>query len=318
MRFYDQYKEIIDSLAFMYPPNFEPLQEALNNGLNINVYDKDADYDMQDTLLSYVLDYYGDGIQDGKYMSNIVKFFLDKGYDVNANNGLHGALALKSFVYSLTCDKYSIESAKLLLDAGADPFIPLYDDNDPVSAYEVASEHDWDNRGLIEYDLRSADYYLALSIMFKRWKEKENYHSIQHVDTIIGQTVRGVYSEGDFKTVITYGGETRQSIYRVCIILDDCVLNAYGDRSFVVEKRKHPEIIADKKDCACIADDVIGHSIIGYQDELEAIPNWGYVCNTHFHIETDNGYVITFSDDYLEGPCPQKWVTYMEIKRIYQ
>lgn len=82
-------------------------------------------------------------------------------------------------------------------------------------------------RGICDYDLRAADYHYALSVIFKRWKEGKDYHSIQHIDTIIGQTVRGVYADSVFETVTSDEGNVRQSLSRVCILLDDMILNAF-------------------------------------------------------------------------------------------
>ena len=62
------------------------------------------------------------------YLLEIIRFFLDHGYDLTTNNGRHGAEALRALCWS-TCDGAILDAAKLLLEAGADPLVRNGDGN---------------------------------------------------------------------------------------------------------------------------------------------------------------------------------------------
>lgn len=61
---------------------------------------------------------------DGRWLPQIVRLFLQHGFDVRRNNGMAGRMCLEQLVLS-SGDAYAIEAEKLLLEAGADPLITV-------------------------------------------------------------------------------------------------------------------------------------------------------------------------------------------------
>jgi len=134
--------------ANQFPPNFEGMEEVINNGLSINEYDQTSCGVF--TLFSSVFTNYCanwkndhmaclfcDNVEreidrcqicpygfwvgrNGKYLPQIASFFLEHGFDVSLCNGEFGFWSLIDAVQS-SFDKYAIEVVKLLLEAGANP-----------------------------------------------------------------------------------------------------------------------------------------------------------------------------------------------------
>ena len=114
LMFYDNYEHLLDPIRDNIPPDFEPLLKALDAGLDINVH-ADGAIDEQDTLLSLACDSYGMKLHtdEGPYIVDIVRFFLNHGYNVHSNEERNGIKVLEAFDYSYFCDQYSIEAVCL-------------------------------------------------------------------------------------------------------------------------------------------------------------------------------------------------------------
>lgn len=121
-----------------YPPAFERAKALLKEGADVNALVDSYG----ETLLSEIImgckvfdpcaycmdrdcDHCDEDMNDEKigkhYLLEIIRFFLDNGYDVARNDGHHGSQALRALCWS-TYDKAILEAARMLLDAGADPF----------------------------------------------------------------------------------------------------------------------------------------------------------------------------------------------------
>ena len=72
------------------------------------------------------------------YAVDIIRLFLRKGYDMRAVDGKVGASCLDALVYSNFNDDM-VEVARMLMDAGANPFL---EDEDGDSPYESLLCHD--------------------------------------------------------------------------------------------------------------------------------------------------------------------------------
>ena len=131
-----------------YPPDFVEMEKAVLDGANINYGKEDGDNSLLSGLFQHYLFYKTDGDyfdkdflkkahsegRDGRYLPQIVKFFLRNGY----NASIYGPMDLACLAYS-SFDHYAIECAALLIDAGAD-VSGMPDEYDPETVVECA----WD------------------------------------------------------------------------------------------------------------------------------------------------------------------------------
>lgn len=96
-----------------YPIDWSAFDDVLNSLTDINAFDE-AD---EETILSeYIVD--GDFKERGELLATAVRHFLSCGYDVRANEGRNGGLALSALCFS-SYDRNVLETAKLLMNAGA-------------------------------------------------------------------------------------------------------------------------------------------------------------------------------------------------------
>ena len=142
------------------PPDFERMKALVMAGADVNACSDDFDEE-QDTPLSLIyLGYLHDNIgENGRYLPELTRFFLENGFDVHEDEGRHGAACLQNLTWS-SYDQYILEAAKILLEAGADPNVVLYGDESALDWVSVKIsgsyvEHDEDAVHLFEkmYDM---------------------------------------------------------------------------------------------------------------------------------------------------------------------
>lgn len=135
-----------------YDPDFDKIEQLIAQGININAV---SDDEPEQTLLSKIIyghpqvrdilffcieaddckdcKYYEDcdirvRDADGRHLPQIIKVFLDHGFDCSRRNGQAGAMCLQNLTWS-SGDRYILDAAKLLLDAGADPDCASFSDS---------------------------------------------------------------------------------------------------------------------------------------------------------------------------------------------
>ncbi len=118
-------------------PDFEAAEDLIRQGADVNAVGKDEDENILSEILS---NYWWTEQTDiacedceksncggcelnknprlGESMCQIIRFFLDHGFDVNKHNGCYGAQCLWALTLA-TYNRYMIEATKILLDAGA-------------------------------------------------------------------------------------------------------------------------------------------------------------------------------------------------------
>lgn len=135
---------------------------------NINaIYDRD-------TILSELYH----ECPDGKVLVDITKRFLAKGYDVNANEGLNGSQCLHNLSWA-TFDKYILDAAKLLLEAGARTDIPLDADSDESEGKGIKASISWRLGGdWVEGDYTIANIFEAYWEIVEAFEAGKDYHLI--------------------------------------------------------------------------------------------------------------------------------------------
>lgn len=143
----------------------------------------------------------------GESMIKVIRFFLNHGFDVNRNDGRHGAQALNSLTLS-SFDRYMIDATKMLLDADAKN-IPVDEGSDETpmdwigteGSYQDTCEHDHalgktkenilqvDQRepGVVTYDGRIIDGNRRFTCLRLLAKENDKFNYLEAV--ILDQAV---------------------------------------------------------------------------------------------------------------------------------
>ena len=168
-----------------YPPDYEEMEAAVRDGADINFRtgDETGDTLLADLYYCYLEDRCFPGTFegrenwkkvseekriDGSHLPKITKFFLDRGFDVNRDNGEYGAYALNELAYS-SYDTYALLTAKMLIDAGADVnhkidgFNTVREEIYDWLSYNDENAHqgesDWDKANFLEKYGRLCDVY---------------------------------------------------------------------------------------------------------------------------------------------------------------
>ena len=264
------------------PVDWEAFDAVLSNIEDINFIDEDA----EETILSEFLcgaDYY----HNGSTMPDAVRHFLANGYDVLANEGRNGGLALSQLCWS-SYDKYILDAAKVLLDAGAPVDYRSSDDapdEEPSGvlgslgfklpgAWVVDKDYTWAN-------LLEAYYSIVVAV-----KKGKDYHQINSFLECLGRTLTGV------SVIAADGGSTINnegpvSTFSESLVLwfekTPLVIRKYVD--FVVD----PITVGENSDRLQAADNhfasVIGHTLKEVQ----------YLNQSTCYLEFENGVRVVLS-----------------------
>ena len=159
------------------------IEEEIKTLENINWCDFD-----DETILS---GFYHDDL-DGKDLLKLTELFLKNGYDVKANERFNGYSPLHWLCWSCY-DRYILEIAEMLLDAGADPNLPEFlkgknGDNDTGVIGDIAFKFgnwytgEWETANLMEA------YYEMVEAFLKG----ESYKGIRAVDEAYGKIITSV------------------------------------------------------------------------------------------------------------------------------
>lgn len=103
----------LSAITDQTPIDWDAFDSVLKGLEDINAYDE---YDEETILSEFIMD--GEFYKRGFILADVVRHFLACGYDVSANDGLNGGLALHSLCWS-SYDHYVLEAAKVLMNAGA-------------------------------------------------------------------------------------------------------------------------------------------------------------------------------------------------------
>lgn len=192
----------------------EPVEKALTAILNAKPIDWDAfdaklmEYENinalsegnEDTALTNFINYY-EFYHNGELMSEVIRHFLRCGYDVSANNGKNGILALRALCWS-SYDRYVLDAARVLLQAGALTGMP---DSEIVNTgkenvSEVLDSILWRISGAWtpDRDYLVANVFEAFYCMVKAYEAgKEDYASVETMFFCIGKTLTDVCFVGE-------------------------------------------------------------------------------------------------------------------------
>ena len=242
-------------------------------------YINECDFEECECALSDCLDYF---YNKGKEAVELTKLFLANGFDVTTNEGINGAACLHELCWSLY-DQYVLEVAELLLNAGADPLLNRYDEDengvmDSISwrlGYWCTAK--WDDNPAETYDV--ANIYEAYELMVERRLENKEYHGIRAFRASSGLKVDRV------EEITVPSADKDDSSTRRCLLFhaEGKLLVASDWVEFIVNPYAKENIL----NCIDVTDEyqsIIGSRIKGlrYTDQLEAA------------LSFDNGHKICF------------------------
>ncbi|MBE6996280.1 MAG: hypothetical protein E7429_06105 [Ruminococcaceae bacterium] len=194
------------------PPDFAAAGELLRQGADLNAVGRDDEENILSEILSgYVfsanptLDHFREHAhrpnpEPGRWMCDIIRFFLNHGFDVTKRDDCFGAQCLRALTLS-TYDRYMLNSLKLLLDAGAK--------NRTVSP--TASEYETPQQSIVseesyqwccEHDYALSNVFEAAYQIYQAAEEGRPYHGIDSYEAAVGKKIRKVLAEpGDGRPV---------------------------------------------------------------------------------------------------------------------
>lgn len=168
--------------------------------------------DKEDTILTEFL-FGANFFKAGQDMPIAVQHFLNAGYDVHANGGRNGVLALKDLCWT-SYDKYILDAAKVLLDAGSpttyipDRFIPGSNEGYVSSTIEWKLSGAW----VVDKDYEWANILLAYLNVIETYNRQLDYHKINVYHDCIGKTLSSIQL-GEDNAIMVPEGETRTFIH---------------------------------------------------------------------------------------------------------
>lgn len=230
----------LSAITDQTPIDWDAFDSVLKGLENINAYDEHY----EETILSeFIMD--GEFYKRGFILADVVRHFLACGYDVSANDGLNGGLALHSLCWS-SYDHYVLEAAKVLMNAGA-PVKYRTSGDDPNEEPEgLLGSISWKLSGawMVDKDYAWANTLEAYYAMTEANIAGKDYNAIDNYFACIGKPLTAV-------SAINVGGkpalydEGAVSVYSEPLILwfenKPLVVSCYTD--FVV----NPVYADDKK-----------------------------------------------------------------------
>ena len=230
----DYIKDIVNKLLeIINKPDmdWDEFDAVLNSIDDINAYDEEYGIDILSTLLGSI-------IRKKFLATDIVKHFMDCGYDVTANNGVNGGDTLSVLCAVIGLYNYNIiDTVKMLMNAGA-PVVYRKWDDDP----------DEDPKSLIE-SLESWSYYHYINItcyeIAKANLEGKDYNSIDCHLTCIGKTLTSVSIANN------KNGQALKSDRSITVYTEPLIL-WFDDKPLVVDRYSrlvvNPVYVEDNKD----------------------------------------------------------------------
>ncbi len=236
----------------------------------------------------------------GASMIQIIRFFLDHGFDVTRNEGKHGAQCLIAIVLS-SFDRGIIEATKMLLDAGAQN-IPVADDEPDETPMDAIS-HEQSYQDLNGYrDLYNI--FEAAYQIYEALEKGRSYAGIESYEAAIGKTILRVLAVGDnkdsiFTTVDSPASKHKNCFYRnLYITFDGGYLVCTKSGTYWVDTFLIGEPIIDVSE---FFSPIVGHDIQQVTfDQNVLVKGSTYYGQPITSFYFDNGVKLTFTTNFGE------------------
>lgn len=272
----------LSAITDLDPVNWDAFDATLNGLEDINFYDDQY----EETILSeFIMD--GNFYNRGTILADIVRHFLSCGYDVTANEGLNGGLALQSLCWS-SYDHHILGAAKVLMNAGA-PVTYRTSDDDPNDEPEgLLGSISWKLSGawMVDKDYAWANTLEAYYAMTEANITGKDYNSIDNYFACIGKPLTSV-SAINVGSKPALHDEGDISVYSEPLIMwfedKPLVISCYTD--FVV----NPVYADDKKGSLADVTTVFSSLIGATLQEVQ------YIGTTICYFEFSNGKRLFFA-----------------------
>lgn len=264
------------------PIDWDAFDSVLKGLEDINACDEQY----EETILSEFIRV-GHFYNRGTILADIVRHFLSCGYDVSANDGLNGGLALDALCWS-SYDPYILDAAKVLMNAGAPVHYRTKDDDLNDEPEGLLDSISWKLSGawMADKDFAFANILEAYYAMAEANIAGKDYHSIDSYFVCIGKPLTSV-------SVLHVGGkpalrdEGDISVYSEPLIMwfedKPLVVSCYTD--FVV----NPVYADDTKDALADVTAVFSSLIGATLQEVQ------YIGTTICYFEFSNGKRLFFA-----------------------
>lgn len=264
------------------PINWDAFDAVLKDLEDINAYDSQY----EETVLSeLIID--GGFYELGAVLADIVRHFLACGYDVTANEGLNGGLALQSLLWS-SYDRYILDAAKVLMDAGAPANYRTNDDEPDEEPEGLLGSIGWklSDAWSVDKDWAFANTLEAYYAMTEAYIAGKDYNAVNTYFTCTGQPLTAVSAikDGEDSTLKNEGNLSAFSEPLVLWFGDKpLIAGCYTD--YVV----NPVYVDDKKDVLTNVSSAFSSLIGATLKEVQ------YIGSTICFLEFSNGMRLIFA-----------------------
>lgn len=205
---YDELSNKLIELFDTCNPDYQTAEELIKQGADVNAIGKEEDENVLSTILSnFGLSVNDDDVENensvsvaslGATMCDVIRFFLNHGFDVTKCDGRFGAQCLYELTLS-TRDRYMIEATKILLDAGAK--------NCPISL-EPNEETPWNFMGYegsyqdsYEGNHHLGNIYEAVYQIYQAIEDGKPYSGIDSYERAIGKKILKILAKSNNQSV---------------------------------------------------------------------------------------------------------------------
>lgn len=221
---------------------------------------EDVDWDKLESLLDVMKDSINDKINDetmlsdgmhavryhdGETLLKLVEKCLEHGYDVSANGGFNGGHCLSELCWT-TYDRYIIDAAKCLLEAGADPLF----DEDPDDHLEndlkgVLGSISFKLSGLwnSDCDYEMANVYEAYYQLIEAAQNSKNYRKINTYHHCIGDKLISIKRIANSDSSADEFTDGLVITFRNSVLVFDAYMSCVSNPLFAAEHADKLEIV---------------------------------------------------------------------------
>ncbi|MEG2857768.1 MAG: hypothetical protein RR994_04045, partial [Clostridia bacterium] len=191
MEYYYGYGDLGDKLISeceKEKPDFAHAKDLIAQMDTISISNDDGS---ENILSEIIMGYPGeaaDGIGSGENLPAVIRLFLDSGFDLSMNSGYFGRKCLRNLAWS-SYDKYTLDAAKILLDAGVDPEVDT--DGESVTALMSIKMQAAGISFISDYNDENL-FYTMLQI-FEAAGRGAPYHGIDFFTVCIGKKISAIY-----------------------------------------------------------------------------------------------------------------------------
>lgn len=306
-------------------PDFETADELIRLGADMNAEGKDDDENILSEILSgYWWSETGDEFCEdddcekencegcpqkknlnpncGEAMLEVIKYFLEHGFDVNKKDGRYGAQCLWSLTLSVF-DRHIIDATKLLLAAVAKNISITSDPNGDETPWDfIGTEGSYQDTCC--HDHHMGNIYEAVYQVYQAVEDGREYSGIDSYEEIYGKKVLKILSAKPSGDVAFFDMDLPESKHKNCFtqdlffVTEDGILltTQYVDFWF---DRKLPDV--ETIDVSDYFPGIVGEIIKCFHYSHNEIRK-GSTCYGQpiVTIEMDNGKALTFTINFGE------------------